>query len=193
GAKAAMRWLELRPDTLEALELLAVCLSESGEWEATREVLTRILQICPDHTIAKTHLPAVEETLARQKAHASGDRGNCPAVSVVIPCYKLARYLPEAVASVVAQTFRDWELIIVNDGSPDETSEVARRLIAEHGGARIQLIEQANAGLSAARNAGIRAGRGKYVLPLDADDKLDSTMLERAVALVEQRPEVGII
>ncbi|MFI0820484.1 glycosyltransferase family 2 protein [Streptomyces sp. NPDC021098] len=114
------------------------------------------------------------------------------AVSVVIPCHGYGRYLPQAVASVVAQTYDDWELMIVDDGSPDDTAEVARSLIARHPDRRIHLLRQANAGVSAARNAGIAATGGRYVLPLDADDLIAPTMLEKTVAVLDQHPDVAI-
>jgi glycosyltransferase involved in cell wall biosynthesis/radical SAM superfamily enzyme YgiQ (UPF0313 family)/Tfp pilus assembly protein PilF len=114
-----------------------------------------------------------------------------PAVSIVIPCYKQAHYLPEAVRSVLAQTFTDWELIIVNDGSPDNTSEVANQWIKASPDRRISLVEQPNGGLPSARNAGFRAARGEYVLPLDADDKLKPNLLEKLVSILDQNPRVG--
>ncbi|MGD0813047.1 MAG: glycosyltransferase [Verrucomicrobiota bacterium] len=114
-----------------------------------------------------------------------------PLVSVVIPCYKQAHFLPEAVESVVEQTFSDWEILIVNDGSPDNTSAVANQLIAKHPGKQIRLIEKSNGGLPGARNAGIRAARGKYLLPLDADDKIKPTLLAKLVPILDNRPKVG--
>jgi glycosyltransferase involved in cell wall biosynthesis len=115
-----------------------------------------------------------------------------PRVSVVIPCYMQAAYLPEAVASVAAQTFADLEIIIVNDGSPDETGTAARRLIEEYPAARIRLVEKKNEGLARARNAGIAAATGAYILPLDADDKIEPLMLEKTAALLEASPEVAV-
>lgn len=91
-----------------------------------------------------------------------------PEVSVIIPCYNHAHYLGEAVKSVLAQTYPDWECIIVNDGSTDDTSEVARALVA--GDARIRYVEQENRGLSGARNRGLAESRGRYIQLLDADD-----------------------
>jgi glycosyltransferase involved in cell wall biosynthesis/predicted Zn-dependent protease len=114
-----------------------------------------------------------------------------PAVSVVIPCYKQAHFLPEAVASVLAQTFQDFEIIIVNDGSPDNTSETARRLIAENPGRKIRLVEKPNGGLPSARNAGFRAALAGYVLPLDADDQIKPTMLEKLKPILDGNPKVG--
>ncbi|MGW3571040.1 glycosyltransferase family 2 protein [Streptomyces sp. NPDC000941] len=119
--------------------------------------------------------------------------GSPPVVSVVIPCHDYGHYLPQAVHSVLAQTYPDWELVVVDDGSTDDTPAVARSLIADHPGHRIRLLRQANAGVSAARNAGIAATAGRYVLPLDADDVIAPTMLERTVAVLDQRPEIAIV
>ncbi|MGP8200419.1 MAG: glycosyltransferase family 2 protein [Limisphaerales bacterium] len=115
-----------------------------------------------------------------------------PLVSVIMPCYNQAQYLAEAVASVIAQTFTDWEIIIVNDGSPDDTSAVARRLMKQYEGRRIRLLEKKNGGLATARNAGIRTAAGAYILPLDADDKIAPAMLEKTVALLEENPAIAI-
>jgi glycosyltransferase involved in cell wall biosynthesis len=113
-------------------------------------------------------------------------------VSVVIPCHNYARYLPEAVSSVLAQTFRAWELVIVDDGSTDNTVEVAQDLVARHPDRCIRLLQQANAGVSAARNTGIEACAGRYILPLDADDVIAPTMLEKTVEVLDSDPDIGI-
>ena len=84
-------------------------------------------------------------------------------VSIIIPCYKQAHFLAEAIESALAQDYDNFEVIVVNDGSPDNTSEVAKRY-------PVSLIEQENKGLSAARNAGIKASTGSWILPLDADN-----------------------
>jgi glycosyltransferase involved in cell wall biosynthesis len=89
---------------------------------------------------------------------------------------------------------RAWwaRLTIVDDGSPDETAAVAADLIARHPSHRIRLIRQANRGLAPARNAGIEASKGRYLLPLDADDMLAPSFLERTVALLEASPSLAI-
>lgn len=115
-----------------------------------------------------------------------------PTVSIIIPCYGQAQYLEDAVTSVVAQTFEDWELIIVDDGSPDDTAIVANRLISTYRDRRIRLIRQENSGLARARNAAIELSKGRYVLPLDADDQIEPRMLEKTVGLLESRPGVAI-
>jgi glycosyltransferase involved in cell wall biosynthesis len=116
-----------------------------------------------------------------------------PVVSVVIPCFAQASYLPEAVESVVGQTFRDWEVVIVDDGSPDDAGSVAADLIERFPESHISLFRQQNAGLSAARNAGIARATGRFILPLDADDRLDPQMLEACVTELTRRPEVAIV
>ncbi len=113
-------------------------------------------------------------------------------VAVVIPCYQQAEFLPDTVASVCAQTYRDLEIVIVDDGSPDDTAGVAERLIAAHPGRQIRLLRHANQGLAASRNAGIAASDAEYVLPLDADDLIDPGFVEDLVRVLEARPDVSI-
>src|ERR1035438_7963147 len=93
--------------------------------------------------------------------------GMAPLLSVIIPAYRAAQYIAAALDSVLAQTFKGYEIIVVNDGSPD-TEELERAL--EPYRDRIIYLLQENQGLSGARNNGIRAARGTYIAPLDADD-----------------------
>jgi glycosyltransferase involved in cell wall biosynthesis len=111
---------------------------------------------------------------------------------VVIPCFNQAHYLPEAVASVCEQSFQNFEIIIVNDGSTDETQEVAQQLVSNYQNHRIQIINQSNSGLAAARNAGIYNSSGMYVLPLDADDLIATTMLAECIDLLREKKTVSI-
>lgn len=109
-----------------------------------------------------------------------------PSVSVVIPCFDQAAFLEEAATSVFSQTFDDWEIVIVDDGSTDDTAQVATALIAARP-QKVRLISQPNRGVSVARNAGISHSLGQYILPLDADDAIRPTMLEVLVAALDQR------
>jgi len=90
---------------------------------------------------------------------------DCDLVSVIIPCYNQGRFLGDAIDSVLAQTHRNTEIIVVSDGSTDDTASVARRY-----GSRVRLIESANAGSSAARNRGLDCAKGQWIQLLDADD-----------------------
>jgi glycosyltransferase involved in cell wall biosynthesis len=112
-------------------------------------------------------------------------------VTVAIPCYNQAHFLPEAVASVVAQHETRWELIIVDDGSPDDTAQVAQALIAANPTRAIRLLRQPNSGLGSARNAGLRGSSAPYLLPLDADDRLHPAMLAHTLRALDAHPEAA--
>jgi len=113
-----------------------------------------------------------------------------PKVSVIIPCYNQGQFLDEAVQSVLNQRYTDIEIIIVNDGSTDvETIEQCESY--EH--PKITLLTTTNNGLAAARNNGIKRAEGKYILPLDADDKIGPDYLIEAVSVLEENPEIGIV
>ncbi len=114
-------------------------------------------------------------------------------ISIIIPCYNYARFLPDAVASVLAQTCSDWELIVVDDGSTDATAITARQLMALHPDRRIRVFQQPNAGPAAARNTGAERAIGSYLLFLDADDMLAPTLLERATAILREQHDVGFV
>jgi glycosyltransferase involved in cell wall biosynthesis len=109
-----------------------------------------------------------------------------PTVSVVMPAYNAAACVRRAVDSVLAQTWADFELLVVDDGSTDGTLDV----LAGYG-ERIRVLTQPNAGPAAARNHGLRESRGRYVAFLDADDWWLPAKLARQVALLDERPEIG--
>lgn len=99
-----------------------------------------------------------------------------PLISVIVPCYNQSIYIDECLQSVLDQTYKNWECIIVNDGSPDNTEEVALRWVEKD--ARFIYLKKENGGLSSARNAGIEKAKGEWILPLDSDDKIGSQYLE---------------
>lgn len=107
-------------------------------------------------------------------------------ISLVIPAYNAARFLPSALESVLSQDCPDTEIIVVDDGSTDATGEVLRRYAG-----RIRAIRQPNAGLACARNAGLAMAQGRYIVFLDADDLLGAGVLAAQRRFLEQRPEVG--
>lgn len=117
---------------------------------------------------------------------------NNPLVSVIIPCYNQAQFLPEALQSVLEQTYQNWECIIVNDGSPDNTHEVAQIWLAKD--KRFKYIEKINGGLSSARNAGLDITNGSYIQFLDSDDILDKIKLELSLAQMDsQKAETKVV
>jgi glycosyltransferase involved in cell wall biosynthesis len=107
-----------------------------------------------------------------------------PLVSILIPAYNVAPYIGDTLRSVFAQTFNDFEVIVINDGSPD-TDEFERVLAPFR--ERIRYLKQENGGASAARNAGLRAARGEFVAFLDADDFWMPSYLEDQLAVVRER------
>ncbi|MGH7146276.1 MAG: glycosyltransferase [Nitrospiraceae bacterium] len=118
------------------------------------------------------------------------ERGIGTAVSVVMATYNYGRYLPQAIESVLAQTYRDWELIVINDGSTDDTDEVMQPYALM---ANIRYYTKPNGGQASAKNFGIRLARGEYVAFLDADDWWHPTKLAKQVRLFENNDRVGVV
>lgn len=113
-----------------------------------------------------------------------------PKVSAVIPCYNHGRFLDQAVDSVLAQTFRDVEIIIVDDGSTDPSTV---ELLEDYPAERAKVLRTPNQKASAARNQGIRNARGEYILCLDADDWFAPAFLEKAVPILDDDPKAGAV
>jgi glycosyltransferase involved in cell wall biosynthesis len=111
---------------------------------------------------------------------------NSPEVSVIIPSYNHAQYIAEAIDSVLAQTFKDLEIIVIDDGSTDQTASVLKSYV-DNG--QIVYIYQANKGPSAARNAGLRLARGRYVKFLDGDDYLYPEQIARQIRDIRGEPD----
>jgi glycosyltransferase involved in cell wall biosynthesis len=113
-----------------------------------------------------------------------------PKISVVIPCYNHGMYLKDAIDSVEASSYKDYEIIIVNDGSTDAFTIEKIDELFQRG---YYVINQPNQGVSKARNNGISAASGQYIMPLDADNKIRSTYIEKAVAILDRQPEIGVV
>ena len=114
--------------------------------------------------------------------------------SVIIPLYNKAPYIEKALSSIVSQTFQDYELIVVDDGSKDDSASIAEKLIHSQwgDGSKAKLIRQANSGVSTARNNGVAASHGDYICFLDADDWWEPTFLEEMAKLIQDYPDAGI-
>jgi hypothetical protein len=115
-----------------------------------------------------------------------------PKISVIIPCYNLGLFLDEAVESVLLQSFQDFEIIIVNDGSTDEATN---RMLRDYDRPRTKILRTENQGLPSARNNGIRASQGEYVCCLDADDKYYPDFLAKTVGVLDRDSsgEIGFV
>ncbi len=108
-----------------------------------------------------------------------------PLVSIIIPAYNRAQLIAETLHSVLEQSFKDYEVIVVDDGSTDNTCQVVSSF-------PVRYLRQNNQGASTARNTGIEAARGQYVAMLDSDDCLTEDSLGKRVAVLEKHPEVGL-
>jgi len=114
-----------------------------------------------------------------------------PLVSVIIPCYNQAQFLPDAIESLIVQSYKNWECIIVNDGSTDNTADVAEELALTDN--RIKVINQKNKGLSGARNTGLNEAKGTMLQFLDADDTLEKDKLLTHANFLKNNPRISIV
>jgi glycosyltransferase involved in cell wall biosynthesis len=112
-----------------------------------------------------------------------------PLITVIMPAFNAAAYIRCAIDSVLDQTWKDWELIVINDGSVDDTAAIVR----SYADARIRLMEQPNQGVSSARNRGLDVATGQYVAFLDADDRLPTGSLEARAHILERDPLVHFV
>lgn len=111
-------------------------------------------------------------------------------VSVIMPCYNDGKYIIEAIESVKAQTYTNWELIIIDDGSDDEeTVNIIKEICDE----RITTLHTKHLRPAGARNYGISNAKGKYILPVDSDDRIDPSYIEKAVKVIESDDKIGVV
>jgi glycosyltransferase involved in cell wall biosynthesis len=114
-----------------------------------------------------------------------------PVISIIIPCYNQGNYLEEALQSIYQYSNKDvYEIIIVNDGSTDSATIAILKQLAAKG---YKIINQANKGLGAARNAGINAAAGKYILPLDCDNKIRPEYISEGIKLLDENPQLDVV
>ncbi|MBO4634330.1 MAG: glycosyltransferase [Bacteroidales bacterium] len=114
-----------------------------------------------------------------------------PLISVVIPCYNQEAWLAQTLDCVLAQTYANWECVVVDDGSTDGSAAIVKDYMEKD--ARVRYFKRENGGLSAARNSGVRQSSGKYILPLDGDDLIEPNYLEEAVNYLEAHPETKLV
>ena len=96
-------------------------------------------------------------------------------ISFIVPCYNAAKYLTDLITSIKKQTINDWELLLIDDGSTDNTHEIINKFLND---TRIHYIYQENGGVSNARNHGLQEAKGKYITCIDADDWIEANFIE---------------
>ena len=111
-------------------------------------------------------------------------------VSIIMPCYNDGKYILEAIESIRKQTYTNWELIIVDDGSDDEET---LKIIKGLGDEKIKVFHTEHLRPAGARNYGISHATGTYILPLDSDDTIDKTYIQKAVEVIDNNPKVGVV
>jgi glycosyltransferase involved in cell wall biosynthesis len=116
---------------------------------------------------------------------------NAPVVSVIVPCYNYAQYIGDCLESLLAQTFQDWECIVINDGSTDNSVEIIKQYCNKD--SRIICLTQTNSGPTVARNFGLKHSQGEYIQFLDADDKIEFNKFEIQVQLFEIHENVDLV
>ena len=121
-----------------------------------------------------------------------GQRMNDIEISVYIPNYNYGEYLDKAIKSLLKQTFKRFEIIIIDDGSTDRSSEVIKKYISQKN-YKIRLIQHKNKGLIKSSNIAIRASKGKFIMRLDADDYLKDTALEKFYKAINQDQEIAMV
>ena len=136
------------------------------------------------------------EVINQFRAHVAGVRvpretpTQTPLVSVIVPHYNLAEFLPETLTSIERQTYTNIETIVIDDGSTDPESI---KLIESLSRPNLRIVRQKNTGLSGARNTGIREAKGEFILPVDADDLISPTFVEKAVRVMQREPELAYV
>lgn len=183
-------------DASQLARALERALSTPELREAVRQTApARVASYCDPASIVRQFEGAVTD--AKSHRHV-GPRGAAPRtkdpatpyVSILVPYYNMGRYLPDTLRSIRAQTFTDYEIILVDDGSTDAES---RALLETLHAPDLHILRKPNGGLSSARNFGLRAARGRYVLPLDPDDLIQPTFLEKAVAVMDGTPGLAYV
>ncbi len=114
-----------------------------------------------------------------------------PKVSIIVPCYNQADYIRETLESVLTQTYDNWECIIIDDGSTDNSELIIKQYLYKD--KRFKHIGKSNGGVSSARNLGIQNAQGEYILPLDADDYIDPTYLSKGVSLLDSNHHLKLV
>lgn len=108
-----------------------------------------------------------------------------------MPCFNDGKYIEKSIESIIRQDISEWELIIVDDGSDDPQTLTVLSRLREHD--RIHIIHGKHCGVSSARNTGIAAASGEYILPLDSDDMIEPSCLRKAMMILDKNPDIGIV
>ncbi|HZH74454.1 MAG TPA: glycosyltransferase [Archangium sp.] len=184
-------------DVARLAETLERALTDEPLRQALSQGASRRISTCcsPERFVRELErtVERVSQTRPRPEPRPSSRKAprQAPDVSIIVPYYNMGRYLPETLHSLRQQTFEDYEIVLVDDGSTDPAS---RQLVDElEGTPKLRIVRKPNGGLSSARNAGLRHARGRWLLPVDPDDLLSPTFLEKAVDVMSRSPGLGYV
>jgi glycosyltransferase involved in cell wall biosynthesis len=171
----------INPENVDHQAWVALLAQKEKQPEAFELACRQIYRLDPTHPmLSKSQtVKLTDDTI----------KASSPAVSVIIPCHNTAKYLGEAIESVLAQTYPNFEIIVVDDGSTDDTPQVVKSFDDK----RIRYVYQENKGLAAARNTGICHSRGQYLTFLDADDTFLPDKLMVQTTFLKNYPEIGLV
>lgn len=174
---------------LDRMEQIIAAPDEPAAIAASQAPRQSFARLTDPEPVREAYLELCREARARRPA--ARPRATAPLVSVVVPYYRMDRFVEETIASIAEQTHSPIETIVVDDGSlRDEDDRVLAGLAQRY---PLSVVTQMNSGLGQARNLGIDLSRGRYVLPLDPDDLILPSFVERCVEVLEQRPEVAYV
>ena len=114
-----------------------------------------------------------------------------PIISIIIPCYNSEKYIADTLDCILKQSIDNWEAVIVNDGSTDRCSDIAKEYASKD--IRFKVVDKKNEGVAIARNTAIKASSGKYILPLDPDDLIAPTYAEKAISYLEKHEDTKLV
>lgn len=183
-------------DMLKRMEISAALKNDSREkvlsWIAVEGNIGRICETLRERLRDGRYEAMVEEITARfvpmtKKASLSAD--STPLVSIILPAWNAARHIQDAIEGVLEQTYQNIEFIVINDGSTDATEQIVKRYAKN----RVRLYSQPNAGVSAARNNGIRRAVGDFIITVDHDDIITPDYVERHAAMFEKHPAADLV
>lgn len=157
---------------------------------ASGAVLERLRALTDPEGVVDSYEEMLAGAAAVAGVGSSGSTAAEPLVSAIVPYHRSSRYVERAVSSLLGQTHRNLEVLLVNDGSFEPEDEVLSRLVAEP---RVSMVTQLNRGEPAARNLGTQLATGRYVAMLDADNVLEPEFVSRAVAILEREPELAYV
>lgn len=182
--------ISLDPENAKYWVGLATASHHAKDRETFNLAHERIRSLDPAHLEqSEPPLRSLSGSLESETHHRKQKRQTACSVSVIMPSYNGAEYLPQAIKSVLAQTYRNFELVIINDGSTDNTEEI----ILGHKDEKIRYFTQENCGLAATHNMGIRQSRGEFVTKLDADDMMTPDFIARHLEEFEKHPEADLV